>query len=282
MAAIGNKVANKERRGDIISVKIDSLEDTQKVLTDSLVVLVNGIKEGKDDARKEASELKDMMRQLMNNSISNKNRSTPQTQQTVNGQQLIYGGTGTTQNVVVNDRIIPSSSGTGNEKRKHDAKTPSPNPIEKEPASPDHTKQRQNHSNEFDSPNLNNTVRQAIDFGRYDTDTYMGNIDDNSRMGHRDNNNNDTVMTRHGTDHHNAPPRIGYLGSSDSFASKDMNSDSTSTVLEEEQSITGHNFNNVIDAEMDYTTATVPITITTATTPDEGFIIIQNGSPTVS
>jgi hypothetical protein len=33
MAAIGNKVAKEESRGDIIAVKIDSLEDTQKVLS---------------------------------------------------------------------------------------------------------------------------------------------------------------------------------------------------------------------------------------------------------
>jgi uncharacterized coiled-coil protein SlyX len=80
MAAIGNKVAKEESRVDIIAVKIDSLEDTQKVLSDSLVILVNGMKESKDDARKEAldsrkeasdsrketSQLKYMMRQLMN------------------------------------------------------------------------------------------------------------------------------------------------------------------------------------------------------------------------
>jgi hypothetical protein len=87
MAAIGNKVAKEESRGDIIAVKIDSLEDTQKVLSDSLVILVNGMKERKDDARKEAldsrkeasdsrketSELKYVMRQLMNNNNNNNN-----------------------------------------------------------------------------------------------------------------------------------------------------------------------------------------------------------------
>jgi hypothetical protein len=54
MVEIGIKLAKEESRGDIIAVKIDSLEDTQKVLSDSLVILVNGMKESKDVARKEA------------------------------------------------------------------------------------------------------------------------------------------------------------------------------------------------------------------------------------
>jgi hypothetical protein len=37
MAAVGNKVAKEESRGDIIAVRIDSLEDTQKVLSESLI-----------------------------------------------------------------------------------------------------------------------------------------------------------------------------------------------------------------------------------------------------
>jgi hypothetical protein len=53
-------------------------------------------------------------------------------------------------------------------------------------------------------------------------------------------NNNDNEMG-HGENHNNASPRIDYVGSADSFASRDMNSDGTSAVLEEEQSITGHN-----------------------------------------
>jgi hypothetical protein len=50
MAAIENKVAKEESRGDIIAVNIDSLEDTQKVLSESSVLLVNGMKEVKYDA----------------------------------------------------------------------------------------------------------------------------------------------------------------------------------------------------------------------------------------
>jgi hypothetical protein len=101
MAEIGIKVAKEENRGDIIAVKIDSLEDTQKVLSESLMILVNGMKKSKDDAKKEAlesrqeasesrketSELKSMMKQLMNNNNSNINRSTPQLQITVNEEQ---------------------------------------------------------------------------------------------------------------------------------------------------------------------------------------------------
>jgi hypothetical protein len=67
MVAMGNKVAKEESRGNIVAVKTDSLEDTQKVISESLVLLVNGTKESKDAARKEASELKEMMRQMNNN-----------------------------------------------------------------------------------------------------------------------------------------------------------------------------------------------------------------------
>jgi hypothetical protein len=195
MAAIGNKVAKEETRGDIITVKIDSLEDTQKVLSESLVVIVNGMKEGKDDA----TELKDMMRQLMNNNNINNNSSTPQTQQTVNGQQIVYGGTATTQNVVVNDRIIPSQIGTtGTEKWKH---APSSDPEEKEISSPEHQRQRQQHVNGLEMAPQNMTEPTTIDFERYTDDINMGNIDDN------------VAMMSHGEDQSIASPRIGYVGS---------------------------------------------------------------------
>jgi hypothetical protein len=130
-------------------VKIDALEDTQKILSESLIGLVKGIKEVKDDAikealdsRKDASELKDMMKILMNSNNHNNSSSTPQTQQTVNGQ-VIYGGTGTQSNVV-NNGVTPSTTGTGTAKkiRKHYGKTPSSSPKEKEISSPDHRKQQ--------------------------------------------------------------------------------------------------------------------------------------------
>jgi hypothetical protein len=139
------------------TVKIDALEDTQKILSESLIGLVKGIKEVKNDAKKEAldsrkdvSELKDMMNILMNSNNHNNSSLTPQTQQTVNGQ-VIYGGTGTQSNVI-NDGITPSTTGTGTakEKRKHDEKIPSSSPEEKEISSPDHRKQRQHHSNKLE------------------------------------------------------------------------------------------------------------------------------------
>ena len=55
--------------------------------------------------------------------------------------------------------------------------------------------------------------------------------------------------------------RVGYVGSDASFGTRD--SHETLTVVEEEQSITSHNFNNTIN-EMDYTT---------------DFISVLNGSP---
>ena len=54
---------------------------------------------------------------------------------------------------------------------------------------------------------------------------------------------------------------VGYLGSEASFGTRDTHE--TQTVVEEEQSITSHNFNNTIE-EMDYTT---------------GFLSVTNGSP---
>jgi hypothetical protein len=50
MAEMVIKVAKEESRGDKIEVKIDSLEDTQKVLSESLIILGDGIKESKDVA----------------------------------------------------------------------------------------------------------------------------------------------------------------------------------------------------------------------------------------
>jgi hypothetical protein len=93
-------------------------------------------------------------------------------------------------------------------------------------------------------------------------------------VGHGEDNNNDTEMGN-GADNNNASPRIGYVGSSDSFCSRITNSDGTATVIEEEQSITGHNFNNIIDG-MDYTTSTVPRTIRATTQSNDRFTTVQN------
>jgi hypothetical protein len=133
---------------------------------------------------------------------------------------------------------------------------------------------------EIDPPN--STLPIEIEFGMYTNNIDMGNIDDTTTLvGHGEDNNNDTEMG-HKEDDNNASPRIGYVGSSDSFCSRNTNSDGTTTVIEEEQSITGHNFNNIING-MDYTTASIPISITTTTTTtpplDDGFETVQNGSP---
>ena len=96
----------------------------------------------------------------------------------------------------------------------------------------------------------------------------MGNLDDNA------------AMMSHEEDHSIASPRIGYVGSAESFASRDMDSEGTATIIEEEHSILGHNFNNSVEV-MDYTIPTVPTTVTTTTTTlDDGFTAVRNGSPT--
>jgi hypothetical protein len=76
----------------------------------------------------------------------------------------------------------------------------------------------------------------------------------------------------------NASQRIGYIGSSGSFCSRNTYLDGTATVIKEEQSITGHNFDNTVDV-MDYTTRTAPRTIRTTTQSNDGFTAVQNGSP---
>jgi hypothetical protein len=233
MAEIGIKVAKAESRGDIIAVKNDSLEDTQKVLSDSLVILVKGMKESKDVARKETldsrtetSELEYMMKQLMNNNNSNNNRSTPQLQLTVNG------GTGTQLNAFDN-RITPPITGTGTttEKRKHDGTKPSSSPKEKKISSPDHRKQ-QHHSNELKFGPPNSTVPIEIDLGMYTNNSDMDNMNHTATtlMRNEEDNNNDTEMGRVEETSNNASQRIGYIGSSGSFCSGNTDSDGTTTV----------------------------------------------------
>jgi hypothetical protein len=272
MATIENKVSEEETRGEIITVKIDALEKTQKTLADSLIALVTGINNVKEESKKEAvnsrkdaSELKNMMQMLMNSNNHNNSSLTPQTQQTVNGQ-VIYGGTGAQSNVV-NNGITPSTTGTGTgtgtEKRKH---TPSSSPEEKEISSPDHRKQRQHQHTEVEIDQPNGTLPIEIDFGRYANDINMGNINNSTAttttlVEHGEDNNNDTEM-EHGEDNNE------FARSSDSFCSI-VNSDCTATVIDETQLITGHNFNNVIR---------IPETIAT-TQSNDGFTAVQNGSP---
>jgi hypothetical protein len=101
-------------------------------------------------------------------------------------------------------------------------------------------------------------------------------------MRHEEDNNNDTEMGQVEETNNNATQRIGYIGSSGSFCSRNTNSDGTTTVIEEEeQSITGHNSDNTVNV-MDYTIRTAPRTIRTTTQSNNGFTAVQNGSPNQS
>jgi hypothetical protein len=176
------------------------------------------------DSKKETSELKNMMRQLMNNNDSNNNRSVPQLQLTV------HGGTGTQSNAFDN-RITSPTTGTGTtiEKRKHDGTNTSSSQEEIEISSPDHRKQR-HHSNKlkFDQPN--STVPIEIDFGMYTNNSGVDNMEDTATtlMRNDEDNNNDTTMGQVDEINNNASQRIRYTGSSGSFCSTD--SDGTTTV----------------------------------------------------
>jgi hypothetical protein len=150
-------------------------------------------------------------------------------------------------------------------------------PEEKEISSPDNRKQR-HHSNEheFDQPNSTRPIE--IDFGRYKNNNIMDNIDDTgTTLVRNEGNNNNTEMEQVEEINNNASESIKYTGSSGSFCSTD--SDGTATVIEEEeQSITGHNFNNTVNI-MDYTNMNNPRTIRTKTKSTDGFTAVQNGSP---
>jgi hypothetical protein len=243
----------------------DSKDDDRKEALDS--------RKEASDLRKETSELKDVMRQLMNNNNSNNNRSTPQPQLTING------GKGT-QSYAFDYRITPQTTGTGTttEKRKHDGKSPSSTTEEKEISSPDHRKQR-HHSNKLEIDPPNSTRPIEIDFGMYTNNIEMGNIDGTATtlMRNEEDNNNDTEMGQEETNN-NASQRIGYIGSSGSFCSSNTDLDGTTVIEEEEQSITGHNFDNTVNV-MDYTIRTAPRTIRTTTQSNDGFTAVQNGSP---
>jgi hypothetical protein len=108
--------------------------------------------------------------------------------------------------------------------------------------SPDHRKQRQYNELEIIDP-PNTTVPLAINFGEY----------------------TDIDMDTGGNENNAASSVYG------------MCSDGTMTVVEEELSITDHNFNN---NDMDYTTSPRPtIRITATNQSNGGFTPVLNGSP---
>jgi hypothetical protein len=120
---------------------------------------------------------------------------------------------------------------------------------------------------------LNGTLPTEIDFEQYTDDIDMEIQNHYQDMTQEEEQERDIVNTDVGND---ASHMIGYVGSADLFATRDTNSDGTPTVIEEEQSITDHNFNKDIE-EMDYTTTTAPTT--TMAWSEDGFKTVQNGSP---
>jgi hypothetical protein len=162
--------------------------------------------ESRNEARTESSVLQDMMSQLIQH--INNNKSTSQTPV------------------------------TSTEKRKHDAKTTSINPEDKDMTSPEHRKQRQTSALE------NNTQGPlALNFEqmREDINMDLGGNDEELSV----NNSMGTVETP------------------------------TVVELEEELSITGHDFTN----NMDCTSSPVPTTITATNQSNDEFTAVRNGSP---
>jgi hypothetical protein len=158
-------------------------------------------------ARKQSPKLQDMMGQLIQH--INNNNSTRET-------------------------AVSSAK-----KRKHDAKTPSTNPEDKDMTSPDHRKQRQTSALE------NNTqVPLALNFEQLREDINM------------DTGGNDEGLS----------------------ITNSMCTVETPTVieLEEELSITGHDFNN---KDIEYTYSTIPTTITATNQSNGEFTPVRNGSP---
>jgi hypothetical protein len=106
----------------------------------------------------------------------------------------------------------------------------------------------------------------------------MDNMDDTATtLMRNEDDNNDIAMGQVDEINNNPSQRIRHTGSSGSFCSTD--SEGTTTVIEEEeQSITGHNFDNTVNV-MDYTIRTAPRTIRTTTQSNDGYTAVQNGSP---
>jgi hypothetical protein len=136
---------------------------------------------------------------------------------------------------------------------------------EQETTSPERRKQRQN-----------KPLPTEIDFEQYTNDTDKMDMEIQNHFHKLKKAPSDNKYTE--MDHsiqHTSDPGVGYIGSDASFATRDTQSVETLTIVEEELSITDHNFNNTID-KMDYTTNTDLITTTTS---KDGFTDVQNGSP---
>jgi chorismate mutase len=220
-------------------------------------------------AKAESNQLKIMLQQLLQNNINNNvTPSTGQTNITNNNtaqQQQIYGSGAVSQVTIKNN--------TGQTKRKSDTTT-NPN-NQTDPTSPERQKQRQDDST--------GTVPIEIDFSQFTEDTDVPMDVQNHPGNNEDHQQNemqgmDDIIMDNQYETNNASQGIGYIRSANSFGTRDTNSEGTSTVIEEEMSITDHNFNNVIN-ETDYTTTAEPITPNAWS--KEGFTNVQNGaSPT--
>jgi hypothetical protein len=268
METLGNKQATEEIR---VTLKIDALEKIQTLLAGTLGSLVDGINSVRDDAKKKASELKEGIKEFKNDvkketselkeeirlglnlvkndarrEASNARKEASALQEGLD--EVKYNATKEAFELKeMMRKLINKDSNstrhtpvTSTEKRKHDAKTPSTNPEEKEMASPDHRKQRQ-HNENMDPPS--NTVPLAINFEEVIEDIDM-----------------DT-----GGNENNAASSINSMCTAE-----------TPTVLEEEISITGHDFTN---NDMDYTDSPIPTTITATTQSNGEFTPVLNGSP---
>jgi ribosomal protein S6E (S10) len=113
----------------------------------------------------------------------------------------------------------------------------------------------------------------------YTNNSNMDNMDDTATTLMRNDELNN-IGTEMGQDeiNNNASQKIGYIGSSGSFCSRNTDSEGTIVIVEEEQSITGHNSDNTVNV-MDYTFRNTPRKIRTTTKSNDGFTAIQNGSP---
>jgi hypothetical protein len=294
ITSIKDRVTIGESRGKKQATAIEHLETSQLLLTQTVtgqMKLLNDKMEASKTAREELEErnnmareeaklekvesdrlLQSMLQQLLNNSSitnnhNNNNNITPpplQTNITNNNTaqqgQIYVTGTKTQYTLTNNGDIVPLTTGTV----KRNTKSMSNTPIEQEITSPERSKQRQN-----------KPVPTEINFEQYtnetdDTEMETQNYFQVLPPGTQKNtpsDTHDTEMDYHDDSQNNNSSGIGYVGSGASFATRDTNSIETLTIVEEEVSITDHNFNSEIEA-MDYTTNT-----------DSGFIDVQNGSP---
>jgi len=299
MKTMDDRLTNEETRGGEQSTLIKYLEDSQLLTAQTMSGQMELAREEAKEDREKANTkmeqvltaiaiskddndrmMQSMLQQLLNNTINNNaNTVTPlpaQTNITNNntghGQQQIYGGGTESQATVFNNGNTAHPSPKANDKRKQIDKTPSTTLEEQDTASPERRKQKQKQ---------NGTVPNEINFDKFiNTDDEEMDIQDHYESLQEQQQDADDVEmeNQYGNDDHhttNNETGVGYIGSADSFASRDENSEDTIQVSEEEQTITDHNFNNVID-EMDYTHTTAPTTTTAMT--DDGFTAVHNGA----